>query len=451
MLSLFFFLSSSLFNSYNKKEANLKIPTYPESTATSALGVTTAPALPFSDPFSTTTINVPSAYTGDEGKKAKAKTKKNRQASQTAEGIEVISSDGHSSNLDENSDKKKSKGGGGRRKKGASNATTSTLAKQKRDDKAAEFRKSIGLSALPQYQVLELPVAELLVLDSKSISSQTAERFARSINLVGVLNPPAVVPIAIDNEGHLYKVLLGRRRVTAALAAGLKTITCHVYSDELTSAQQATLRLSENLKRSSYAVGEILDLRELLKTTLVTEKELAAHLGLSLVTVKKRLKIAQLPLPLLEALSRGEINLAIAERIAGLPLHQQEELAEQAELGEELTLDQVILLRKNQKDKELSPIGQLFELDEEMSIARTTGRSKGVQSTPPTAHPNESRSSSITPFDLTSSTPQLSLEEIKETLQKLVEATSSLSGRAARQVNLLVSAALIEAANLENR
>ena len=330
-----------------------------------------------------------------------------------------------------------------------------------------KFRRGIGLEAPPTYQMHLLNLSQLLVPDEESVSGRVTHSFAYNISLMGVLHPPTVVALSAasgggDSGGDCYRVLTGRRRICAAREAGIAELNCHVYPHNLTPAQEAAIRLSENMRRSPYPTGEVLDLAELLKTNLVSERELGIRLGLSQATIKRRLKVAQLPRPLLDALRDGELSLALAEQISRLPRPQQLDLAEQVQVGGELLSDdQVKALhweRKNASFANLSWSGNLFgfgSTETETAKAKVgiegeveVGQSAATTTTLTGVGPEPW---SATPPVLAGAVMKsaISAAECKDKLSQVLCFANNARCRAAHQVSLLVRAALLELDNLE--
>ena len=333
-----------------------------------------------------------------------------------------------------------------------------------------QFRRGIGLEKPPAYQIRVLKLDQLIVPDELRVNVRLTHGFARNVSLVGVLHPPAVVVQTDDGSRGssasvgCYKVVIGRRRVCAAREAGLTELTCHVYASDLTPAQEATIRLSENMRRSSYVAGEVLDLARLLQTQLVSEKELAWRLGFCQVTVKKRLKMAQLPQPLLDALRDGELSVQLAEQISRLPGSQQLDLASRVTEGELLSVERVQALQQERKTASFANLsygeGRLFGFGStETETARAkvglegeveVGQSAATLAALTTLGP-ESWSATSPVIVGNAAEGAISVAECRDKLSQVLCFANAAQGRAAHQVSLLVRAALLELDNLADK
>lgn len=112
-----------------------------------------------------------------------------------------------------------------------------------------------------------------------------------SIKKNGVMQNLTVVPGPEDGG---YTVLIGHRRLAAALAAGLEKVPCRV-AEGLSEKEQLGIMLEENMQRTDLTIVEqakgfqmMLDLGETIKT--VAEKT-----GFSETTVRHRVELAKIP------------------------------------------------------------------------------------------------------------------------------------------------------------
>jgi ParB/RepB/Spo0J family partition protein len=229
-----------------------------------------------------------------------------------------------------------------------------------------QIRRELGLDVPLRYEERVLPVASLVVPEEQTISAHSSRRFAENLSLLGMLHPVVVVPVHTTAfASPLYEVISGRRRVLAAREAGLSEISCRIYPAATNRAQVAALRLSENNRRSDNIIGDVLEIRALLQTNLVDEKHLATVLGLAPATIAKRLKLALLPDPIVEALQRGELSPKLALEITRLSASQQEELALSLEMGETVTAEEVRELGYARASRNLttSSLQSAFALD----------------------------------------------------------------------------------------
>jgi hypothetical protein len=87
----------------------------------------------------------------------------------------------------------------------------------------------------------------------------------------------------------------------------------------------------------------------------MTLDDLAAF-GFDRATLSERLKIAQLPAPLLARVLAGSVSRETARKLVRLTQAQQERIASMAEVGEEITIEKVNTLLRAQINAGLAPI-----------------------------------------------------------------------------------------------
>lgn len=128
------------------------------------------------------------------------------------------------------------------------------------------------------------------------------DELADSVKAQGILQNLTVVKNP-EEEGT-YWVVIGNRRLTAAIKAGLKTAPCQVV--EMDEKDQAATMLLENMQRSDLTIYEqaqgiqmVLDLGE-------TEDSLAEKTGFSKSTIRHRSNIAKLNQKVLQEKEQDE-------------------------------------------------------------------------------------------------------------------------------------------------
>jgi ParB-like chromosome segregation protein Spo0J len=92
---------------------------------------------------------------------------------------------------------------------------------------------------------------------------RSAKRLVKSIQHVGILQPPSVViqgEVDLHDPEATFEVIAGRRRVLAARLAGLPVVKCEVYAAS-TLPLSALLALIENEQRSAAWIREVEALR----------------------------------------------------------------------------------------------------------------------------------------------------------------------------------------------
>src|SRR5258707_14676802 len=217
--------------------------------------------------------------------------------------------------------------------------------------------RRLGIEALPAHETMLLPIGRHVVPAAGHLV-RCANRLVKSIQHVGILQNPSVVVKAgadIHDTEATFEVIAGRRRVLAACLAGLAVVKCEAYSAS-TMPLSALLALIENEQRSAAWVREVEALRCLIDEGVgMTLDDLAAF-GFDRATLAERLKIAQLPVPLLNRVLAGNVNREVARKLVRLTQAQQERIASLAEAGEEISAEQVNRILRAQINAGLEPI-----------------------------------------------------------------------------------------------
>src|SRR6266581_641797 len=192
---------------------------------------------------------------------------------------------------------------------------------QQVDEKLLALLQRLGITALPPHETMLLPL-ERMVVPGAALLTRSAARLVKSIQKVGLLQAPALVlrsgTIPHDPQAT-FEVVLGRRRILAARMAGLSVVKCEVYASG-TPQLGALLGLIENEQLS------------------------------------ERLKIARLPGPILTQLFAGKVSQEVAKRIARLTPAHQEQVAELAREGADLTAALVTRVLRIQINTGLVPV-----------------------------------------------------------------------------------------------
>ncbi len=217
--------------------------------------------------------------------------------------------------------------------------------------------RRLGIEALPEHETMLLPTERLVVPDADHLV-RSAKRLVKSIQHVGILQNPSVVVKAgadIHDTDATFEVIAGRRRVLAGCLAGLTVIKCEAYSAS-TIPLSALLALIENEQRSAAWVREVEALRCLIDEGVgMTLDDLAAF-GFDRATLAERLKIAQLPVPLLNRVLKGGMSREVVRKLVRLTQAQQERVVGLALAGEEITAERVNDILRAQINAGLEPI-----------------------------------------------------------------------------------------------
>ena len=148
------------------------------------------------------------------------------------------------------------------------------------------------------------------------------EELTNSIKNQGVLSPILVRELGLNE----FEVIAGERRLRASKKAGLKAIPCLV--DQKQDQDALVSALIENLQREDLnPVEEARGLDRLKREFGLTQDEVATSTGKARSTIANALRILSLPNPVLEMLSRGEIEKGHAKLLASMEPKEAEETA----------------------------------------------------------------------------------------------------------------------------
>ena len=123
---------------------------------------------------------------------------------------------------------------------------------------------------------------------------------SQSIESNGIMQNLTVV----EREDGEYTVIIGHRRLAAALKAGLDTVPCAVV--KMSEKEQQSTMLVENMQRSDLTVYEQAQGFQMMLDLGSTEDEIAEKTGFSKQTVKHRINLAKLDQKLLKEKNADE-------------------------------------------------------------------------------------------------------------------------------------------------
>ena len=218
--------------------------------------------------------------------------------------------------------------------------------KEQQPDPLAALRARLNLPAHAALKsTLRVLPLDALIVAREQNAAKGAQSFADNLGFIGMQHPPAVYPdpAQTDLGETRYLVIAGRRRVMAARAQGdVYYLECRVYSQALTPAQVALIRLSENLRRSAAWVEEVRELANLVSSGVaMTEQEVAKALGVTVQQVRERIKIARLPQAFLDEVYADRLSESAARQITRLSPTRQQMLLDALDAGEKLTAEVV--------------------------------------------------------------------------------------------------------------
>ena len=114
---------------------------------------------------------------------------------------------------------------------------------------------------------------------------------AASIRKQGILQNLTVVPS--PDHDSCYRIIIGHRRFAASELAGIDELPCAI--EDMSAADQVATMLAENMQRNDLTIADQVGGVQMMMDLGVAVKDIADKTGLSETSVRKRVKIAQLP------------------------------------------------------------------------------------------------------------------------------------------------------------
>ncbi|MBI4879055.1 MAG: ParB/RepB/Spo0J family partition protein [Planctomycetes bacterium] len=146
----------------------------------------------------------------------------------------------------------------------------------------------------------------------RDLNAASLIELEKSISRDGLLQP-----IVVRRTEDGYEIIAGERRWRACKSLGLPRIPALVRSVE--HDQQLVLALVENLQRTDLnAIDEAMAFQQLLSEFGMTHEEVAKRVGKERSTVSNALRLLELPLSGLEAVSRGTLTAGHARALIPL-------------------------------------------------------------------------------------------------------------------------------------
>lgn len=154
---------------------------------------------------------------------------------------------------------------------------------------------------------------------------------ADSIEQHGFEQPVRVVELGPRDGAPAYELVFGHRRLAAARHLGLRSIPALVEpfaSDGRNGVAGRTVRqLIENLQRAELNALDTAKAYRALLDAGLTQRELAAQLGISQPTIANTLAILKQPEAIQERVASGELTRSHVEVLAKLPAAERAEVA----------------------------------------------------------------------------------------------------------------------------
>ena len=150
-------------------------------------------------------------------------------------------------------------------------------------------------------------------LPSYRLTHTEIDDLVRSINKKGLLQPIVVRP-----KGEYYEIVAGNRRYKACTALGWRKIVCHIA--ELDEKEAFEVSLIENIQRKNL---EPIEQAHAFKNYVLAFgwggiSELSAKIGKSVSYIDKIIRLLDLPVDILDSISKFEINRSTAEELLSI-------------------------------------------------------------------------------------------------------------------------------------
>lgn len=178
----------------------------------------------------------------------------------------------------------------------------------------------------PTQNVLQLDPALLMPnpWNRKHFNAEALDGLAASILAVGILEPIIARPIERKPDEFVeYEIIAGERRWRAAQQAGLPWVPVLVRDVDERGAREA--HAIENLQREDLnAVEEGENYRQLLTELGCKVEDLEERLGRKRSHIYSRLRLADLPGPIKDAIIQGKLEATIGSLLSSIPDEKQQ-------------------------------------------------------------------------------------------------------------------------------
>lgn len=166
-----------------------------------------------------------------------------------------------------------------------------------------------------------------------SFNDESLLELALSIKENGLIQP--IVVREVDNH---YEIIAGERRYRAMMMTGFTEIP--VIINDMSDKTSATVALIENIQREDLnVVDEAKAYKEILRLQGITQNELAKRLGKSQSSIANKIRLLDLPQPVLNALSDKKITERHARALIGVDEEKTSEVLDKI-LNEKLNVQQ---------------------------------------------------------------------------------------------------------------
>lgn len=136
-----------------------------------------------------------------------------------------------------------------------------------------------------------------------------------SVKAKGIMQNLTVIPMSDEGgEGEKYRVIIGHRRLAAAKEAGMTKVPCVIA--HLSLQEQIEVMLLENMQRADLTVYEQAQGFQMMMDFGDDIATVAEKTGFSESTVRRRIKLAELPKDILKDASDKQITIGELDRLS---------------------------------------------------------------------------------------------------------------------------------------
>jgi ParB/RepB/Spo0J family partition protein len=158
-------------------------------------------------------------------------------------------------------------------------------------------------------QELKLPLAKIAPGRNVRVDLANIDSLARSIEIVGLLQPLIVVPVDVSDPTKGVEVIAGHRRLAACQQIGYDPVECHLRARG-NERWRLHAQLAENLERERMTqLEQAQAFGDLIKQGMTT-REVAEAFGFAQASVAKKLQLLTYPKPMQRAVHTGHITLS---------------------------------------------------------------------------------------------------------------------------------------------
>lgn len=186
----------------------------------------------------------------------------------------------------------------------------------------------------------------------------------KSMDALGFIDAPLLLDRGKD-QFYRYEVIDGSRRIKQAATAGETEIMAVVVPDaqvrneagELDAGTLAAARLVRNMSRGSNPYHESQAIQTIKEEKGLEDWQIADVLGIPLQTIKKRLKLQDIPQPIADGLRAEKIAVSVAEEVANMDAEGQDAAAQQYLGNGQLRIKDVRAIRRQLRTAQMESLG----------------------------------------------------------------------------------------------